>query len=84
MGNKPGNEKVFTTKSGIKWITTITPIHLCVKFVGFQKQKCQANACIMAIKKIFFTVMAFVYLWNANAQNNANFVNTFIGTNGTG
>lgn len=38
----------------------------------------------MAIKKILFSFLLLAYLSQINAQNNANYVNTFIGTEGTG
>lgn len=38
----------------------------------------------MEIKKIVFSFLFLLYILNVNAQNNAKFVNTFIGTDGTG
>jgi predicted alpha-1,2-mannosidase len=38
----------------------------------------------MAIKKTLFSFLLLAYLSQINAQNNANYVNTFIGTEGTG
>jgi putative alpha-1,2-mannosidase len=49
-----------------------------------KKQEVRIYECIMVIKKLFFAVLVIVYAWNANAQNNAKLVNTFIGTEGTG
>lgn len=49
-----------------------------------KKQEVRIYECIMAIKKLLFALLVFVYTWNSNAQNNARLVNTFIGTEGTG
>ena len=38
----------------------------------------------MGIKKTLFSLLSFLYILNLNAQNNSKFVNTFIGTDGTG
>lgn len=38
----------------------------------------------MEIKKIVISTLFLLYILNVNAQNNAKFVNTFIGTDGTG
>lgn len=38
----------------------------------------------MAIKKIVYSILFLLSILNVNAQNNAKFVNTFIGTDGTG
>ena len=38
----------------------------------------------MEIRKILFSGLLFICFWSINAQNNAKFVNTFIGTDGTG
>ena len=38
----------------------------------------------MEIKKVVISSMFLLYILNVNAQNNAKFVNTFIGTDGTG
>jgi predicted alpha-1,2-mannosidase len=38
----------------------------------------------MEIRKTIYCFLALLYILNVNAQNNAKFVNTFIGTDGTG
>ncbi|WP_396159810.1 GH92 family glycosyl hydrolase [Flavobacterium sp.] len=38
----------------------------------------------MEIKKVVFSSLFLLYILNVNAQNNTKFVNTFIGTDGTG
>lgn len=38
----------------------------------------------MEIKKVVFSSLFLLYIFNVNAQNNTKFVNTFIGTDGTG
>lgn len=38
----------------------------------------------MEIKKLVFSSLFLLYILNVNAQNNTKFVNTFIGTDGTG
>ena len=38
----------------------------------------------MGIKKIIISLLSLLYIFNINAQNNSKFVNTFIGTDGTG
>jgi len=38
----------------------------------------------MVIKKIVYSILFLLSILNVNAQNNAKFVNTFIGTDGTG
>ena len=38
----------------------------------------------MGIKKIIISLLSLLYILNINAQNNSKFVNTFIGTDGTG
>ena len=38
----------------------------------------------MEIKRKFYGVLFLLYFINLNAQNNTKFVNTFIGTDGTG
>lgn len=38
----------------------------------------------MEIKKVVFSSLFLLYFFNVNAQNNTKFVNTFIGTDGTG
>ena len=38
----------------------------------------------MEIRKKLFSGLLLICFWSINAQNNAKFVNTFIGTDGTG